>query len=60
MAGPSLRLNINTMGVKASQAEMVAAFNKISQGAKKTAADVDKVQSATQKLGKGASGLRNP
>ena len=60
MAGPSLRLNINTMGVKASQAEMVAAFNKISQGAKKTAADVDKVESATQKLGKGASGLRNP
>ena len=60
MAGPSLRLNINTMGVKASQAEMIAAFNKISQGAKKTAADVDKVETATEKLGKRAGGIRNP
>lgn len=60
MAGPSLRLNINTMGVKASQQEMVAAFNKISQGAKKTAKDVDGVQSATEKLGKRAGGIRSP
>lgn len=60
MAGPSLRLNINTLGVKASQKEMVAAFDKISQGAKKTAKDVDGVQSATEKLGKRAGGIRNP
>lgn len=52
MAGPSLRLNINTMGVKASQQEMLAAFNKISDGAKKVAKDVDGAASATERLGK--------
>ena len=52
MAGPTLRLNLDAMGVKQGARDVDAAFNKIKQGAASTEASVNKTGSAISRMGK--------
>lgn len=51
MAGPTLRLNLDAMGVKQGARDVDAAFDKVKQGAKETEVAIGKTSSATQTLG---------
>ena len=51
MAGPTLRLNLDPMGVKQGARDVDAAFDKVKQGAKETEVAIGKTSSATQTLG---------
>jgi len=51
MAGPTLRLNLNTTGVKQGARDVNAAFDKIKTSAKETEQALGKTSSATNTLG---------
>lgn len=52
MAGPTLRLNLDAMGVKQGARDVDAAFNKIKAGATEVEQKVQKSGSAIQRMGK--------
>ena len=52
MAGPTLRLNLDAMGVKQGARDVNAAFDKIKQGAQQTEVQVKKTGSAIERMGK--------